>query len=86
MDHIHTMNALKAWLTTVFNGVAMILFALTPHVVYWPQSNPHDHWRHDGRLLGAYFARKTKPEHVRAIVIVIGLVLTAYFFARQIRG
>ena len=26
MDHIHTMNALKAWLTAVSNGVAMILF------------------------------------------------------------
>jgi hypothetical protein len=39
-----------------------------------------------GGYFGAYFARKTKPEHVRAIVIVIGLVLTAYFFARQIRG
>src|SRR5271157_3561420 len=29
MDHIHTMNALKAWLTTVSNGVAMVLFVLT---------------------------------------------------------
>ena len=38
MDHIHTMNALKAWLTTVSNGVAMILFVVTPHVVYWPQA------------------------------------------------
>jgi hypothetical protein len=86
MDHIHTMNALKAWLTTVSNGVAMILFALTPHVVYWPQAILMIVGAMTGGYFGAYFARKTKPEHVRRIVIVIGFVLTAYFFARQIWG
>jgi uncharacterized membrane protein YfcA len=86
MDHIHTMNALKAWLTTVSNGVAMILFALTPHVVYWPQAILMIIGAISGGYFGAYFARKTKPEHVRAIVIVIGFALTAYFFARQIWG
>jgi hypothetical protein len=64
----------------------MILFALTPHVVYWPQAILMIIGAMMGGYFGAYFARKTKPEHVRAIVIVIGLVLTAYFFARQIRG
>src|SRR5579862_3622218 len=38
MDQIHTMNALKAWLTTVSNGVAAVLFAISPHTVYWPQA------------------------------------------------
>ena len=37
-----------------------------------------------GGYFGAYFARKTKPDHVRTIVIVIGFGMTAYFFARQI--
>ena len=37
-----------------------------------------------GGYFGAYFAQKTKPEHVRAIVIVIGFVLSIYYFARQI--
>lgn len=86
MDHIHTMNALKAWLTTVSNGVAMVLFALSPHVVYWPQAILMIIGAMMGGYFGAYFARKTKPEYVRAIVIVIGFTLTAYFFARQIWG
>ena len=86
MEHIHTMNALKAWLTTVSNGVAMILFALSPHVVYWPQAILMIIGAILGGYFGAYFARKTKPEYVRAIVIVIGFTLTAYFFARQIWG
>ncbi len=84
MDHIHTMNALKAWLTTVSNGVATILFVLTPHVVYWPQAILMIVGAMLGGYFGAFFARKTKPEYVRAIVIVIGFTLTIYFFVRQI--
>ncbi len=86
MDHIHTMNALKAWLTTVSNGVATILFVLTPHVVYWPQAILMIIGAITGGYFGAFYARKTKPEYVRAIVIVIGFVLTAYFFYKQYRG
>src|SRR5512142_2534198 len=65
MDHIHTMNALKAWLATVSNGVAVILFALTPHVVYWRQAILMIIGAMLGGYFGAYFARKTKPEYVR---------------------
>jgi uncharacterized membrane protein YfcA len=86
MDHIHTMNALKAWLTTVSNGVAMVLFAVSPHVVYWPQAILMIIGAILGGYFGAYFARRTKPEYVRAIVIVIGFGLSAYFFWRQMGG
>ena len=86
MDHIHTMNALKAWLTTVSNGVAMVLFAVTPHVVYWRQALLMIVGAIVGGYFGAYFARKTKPEYVRAMVIVIGFTLAIYFFVRQYRG
>jgi hypothetical protein len=86
MDHIHTMNALKAWLTTVSNGVAMMVFVATPRVGYWPQAILMIIGAMSGGYFGAYFARKTKPEYVRASVITIGFTLTAYFFARQIWG
>jgi uncharacterized membrane protein YfcA len=86
MEHIHTMNALKAWLTTVSNGVAMILFIVSPHVVYWPQAALMIVASILGGYFGAHFAQKTKPENVRMIVIVIGFLLTAYFFAREIWG
>lgn len=85
MDRIHTMNALKAWLATVSNGVAMVLFAVS-HAVYWPQAALMTIASILGGYFGAYFAQKTRPEHVRMIVIVIGFALTAYFFARQIWG
>jgi len=83
MDQIHTMNALKAWLTTVSNGVAAVLFVFS-HAVFWPEAVLMIVASMLGGYFGAYFAQKTKPEHVRMIVIVIGFGLTAYFFARQI--
>ena len=83
MDEIHTMNALKALLTTVSNGVAMLLFIFS-RAVYWPETILMVIASILGGYFGAHFAQKTKPEYVRAIVIVIGFTLSAYFFARQI--
>lgn len=85
MEHIHTMNALKALLTTVSNGVAMLVFVLS-HAVYWPETILMIIGSSLGGYFGAHFAQKTKPENVRRIVIAIGFVLTAYFFAKQITG
>jgi hypothetical protein len=83
MDEIHTMNALKALLTTVSNGVALLLFIFS-HAVYWPETILMVVASMLGGYFGAHFAQKTKPEHVRAIVIVIGFTLSAYFFAREL--
>ena len=74
MDEIHTMNALKALLTTVSNGVAMLLFIVS-HAVYWPETILMIVGSMLGGYFGAHFAQKTKPEHVRAIVIAIGFTL-----------
>jgi len=59
---------------------------VSPHVVYWPQAILMIIGAILGGYFGAYFARKTKPEYVRAIVIVIGFGLSAYFFWRQMVG
>jgi len=83
MDEIHSMNALKALLTTVSNGVAMLLFVFS-HAVYWPETVLMVVASMIGGYFGAHFAQKTKPEYVRAIVIGIGFTLSVYFFARQI--
>ncbi len=83
MDEIHSMNALKALLTTVSNGVAMLLFAFS-HAVRWPETVLMVVASMLGGYFGAHFAQKTKPEYVRAIVIGIGFTLSAYFFARQV--
>lgn len=84
MDYIHAMNALKTWLTTVSNGVALVLFIVS-HAVYWPEALVMIVASMLGGYFGAYFAQKTKPENVRIIVIAIGFILAAYFFARQFR-
>ncbi len=85
MDQIHAMNALKALLTTVSNGVAMLLFVVS-HAVYWPETILMIVGSSLGGYFGAHYAQKTKPENVRRVVIAIGLVLAAYFFAKQLRG
>ena len=85
MEQIHTMNALKALLTTVANGVATLLFIVS-HAVYWPETLLMIVGSILGGYFGAYYAQKTKPEHVRLAVIVIGFVLSAYYFGRQILG
>ena len=83
MEEIHTMNALKALLTTISNGVAMLLFVFS-HAVYWPETVLMVIASMLGGYFGAHLAQKTKPENVRAIVIAIGFTLSAYFFVRQI--
>lgn len=85
MDQIHTMNALKALLTTVSNGVALLLF-IVKHAVYWPETILMIIGSILGGYFGAHFAQKTKPENVRRIVIAIGFILAVYFFAKQMRG
>jgi uncharacterized membrane protein YfcA len=82
MEDIHSMNALKALLTTISNGVAMLMFMFS-HAVYWPQAILMVVASMLGGYFGAHFAQKTKPEHVRAIVIGIGFALTVYYFAKQ---
>lgn len=83
MENIHAMNALKAWLTTVSNFVALLLF-IVKHAVYWPEAALMVVGSLLGGYFGAYFAQKTRPDMIRGIVIVLGFGLSAYFFARQI--
>lgn len=85
MDQIHTMNALKALLTTVSNGVAMLMFVVS-HAVYWPETILMIVGSSIGGYFGAHFAQKTSPANVRRIVIAIGFILAGYFFAKQFRG
>ena len=83
MDEIHSMNALKALLTTVSNGVAMVLFVFS-HAVRWPETILMVVASILGGYFGAHFAQKTKPEYVRAIVIGIGFTLSIYYFAKSL--
>jgi len=82
MDNIHTMNALKTLLASCINGVAVLTFVIA-HAVVWPQAILMIVGAIVGGYAGAYYARRLEPQFVRRFVIVVGLVMTAYFFARQ---
>jgi uncharacterized membrane protein YfcA len=82
MRNIHAMNALKAILTTAINGVAVVAFVVAGAVV-WPQALVMV----AGAIIGGYgggaVARRIDQRLVRRFVIVVGCVMTAYFFIRQ---
>jgi uncharacterized protein len=81
MENIHEMNAVKTLLTTVINGIALVLFIIKG-VVVWPQAILMVVGAIAGGYGGAYFARRLDPRLVRWFVIAVGLLMTVYFFVR----
>jgi uncharacterized membrane protein YfcA len=79
MDNIHEMNALKTLLAVCINGVAVITFALA-ETVLWPQAILMVVGAIIGGYGGAHYARQLDPELVRRFVILVGFVMTFYFF------
>jgi uncharacterized membrane protein YfcA len=79
--NIHVMNALKLLLNACFNGSAVVTFILCGAVV-WPQAFVVMAGGIAGGYGGAWLARRTPPEKVRAFVIAVGVSMTLYFFAR----
>jgi len=82
MSNIHEMNGLKALLGVSINGLALLTFVLSGAI----------QWKYGltmaaGGILGGYstaaFARKLEPRYIRIFVIVVGWLMTAYFFLRK---
>jgi uncharacterized membrane protein YfcA len=80
---IHRMNALKTSLAFVINGIALLSFAIAG-IVDWPLAILMG----IGGLLGGYFgaryAKRVPQKYLRAFVVIMGLVASAYLFARSI--
>jgi len=79
MTDIHAMNALKAVLGGLINGIAVITFILAGAVA----------WKHGvvmivgalfGGYFGAHYAQKLPGAWIRGFVIVVGVGMTTYFF------
>lgn len=81
MEDIHAMNGLKTVLATLINGVATLTFIIDRAVV-WPQALVMLVGAVVGGYAGAAVARRLDPLLVRRFVIVVGVVMTIYFFAR----
>jgi uncharacterized membrane protein YfcA len=83
LQDIHRMNALKTALAFVINGVALAFFALS-RIVNWPLAVLMG----AGGLLGGYFgarlAKRVNQQHLRAFVVVMGLLASAYLFVRAL--
>jgi len=84
MTDIHEMNALKLVLGTVINGVATVTFIVMGAVV-WPSAVVMIAGAAFGGYAMAHYAQKLPPRLVRAMVIVIGTLMTAYFFVKAYR-
>ena len=79
MTNIHEMNGLKALLGVSINGLALLTFVLNGAI----------RWNYGltmavGGVVGGYsvaaMARKLDSRYVRAFVIAVGWLMTAYFF------
>ena len=81
MEDIHKMNALKTLLATCINGVAVIAFVLAKEVL-WSQALLMIVGAILGGYFGAFYARKINPQLVRRFVVVVGSLMTIYFFIR----
>ncbi len=82
LENIHTMNAVKALLTSCINGVAVLTFVIA-RVVEWPQAVVMVVGAIVGGYGGAYVARRLDARLVRRFVILVGFTMTLYFFLRQ---
>jgi len=81
MHDIHAMNGLKILLASLMNGVAVITFALAG-VVHWPETLAMALASVVGGYVGALGAKRTKPKLIKGFVVVLGVLLTVYFFVR----
>jgi uncharacterized membrane protein YfcA len=82
MGDIHRMNAIKVILAAVINGVSVIVFVLDDKV-HWPSALLMSCGAILGGFTGASLGRRLPGVAVRWFVITVGLVLSAYYFARQ---
>jgi uncharacterized membrane protein YfcA len=76
---ITQMNALKVVVTTIANGVAVLIFILHGKVI-WHDCLLMMATGAAGGYLGARNARRVNPTLMRGIVTVIGFAMAGYFF------
>jgi uncharacterized membrane protein YfcA len=81
VESIHTMNAYKTLLATLCNGIAVLTF-IWAGAILWPQALVMLVGAAIGGYLGAHFAQKMDPKHVRYIVIALGVGMSVYFFCK----
>ena len=79
MQEINEMNAVKNILAACINGVATITFIVLGYIV-WQYVLIMIVGTLAGGYGGVYYARKLDPRIVRGFIILVGCVMTVYFF------
>ena len=82
MEDMHKLNALKVVSQVSSNFFALITFILTGNVV-WHACVVAMIFAGIGGWIGARTARRLSASWLRGFVVVIGVVIAAYFFWRQ---
>jgi uncharacterized membrane protein YfcA len=82
LGDIHRMNAIKAILAAVINGVSIVVFVIDKQV-HWPSALLMSCGTILGGYTGASLGRRLPRVAIRWFVITVGLVLSAYYFAQQ---
>ena len=85
LSNIHHMNALKSLLGTLINIVSAIVF-ICQRQVNWPFAIAMALSAIVGGYAAARAARRFDSRAVRALVVVIGFTLAAYYFYQQFFG
>jgi len=79
MRDINAMGAIRTLLATAINLAAVITF-IVAGAIWWRQCGVMIVGALTGGWFGARFAQRADPRKVRAFVIGVGLVMSAYFF------
>ncbi len=78
---MNMMNALKSFLGTCFNGIAVILF-MVAGLITWPQAILMSIGGSLGGYILARFSRQIHPHIIRRFVSIVAIGMTVYFFVR----
>ena len=79
MRDVHAIGAVRTLLAAAINAAAVVTFILAGAVL-WQQCAVMIAGALIGGWFGARYAQKADPRKVRALVIGIGLAMSAYFF------
>lgn len=78
---IHSMNAIKTALASLFNGIALLLFALSGLVV-WPVALVMGGCNILGGYVGAKGARRLNQQAAGRVIVVLGFAAALWLFAK----
>jgi uncharacterized membrane protein YfcA len=79
LTNIHGMNGVKTILSGSLNAIAALIF-IAAHQVYWRPTLAMMAAGIAGGYVGPVIARRLRPAVIRIVVIVVGVLMTLYFF------